>query len=569
MAPTNQEVAKVLEEIAVLLELSGENPFKARSYTTVARAIDHGDFDLATLAQEKRLREIKGVGDAIESKLEELVTTGKLEYHEALRSQFPKTLFDLFKIPGLGAKRIKQLYDELGIDSLASLEKAAREGVLAAQKGFGDKMAQKLLEGIAFARQHEGQYHLHVAMREAADLKAHLESHPSVVRIEIAGSLRRRKEVIKDIDIVASSTDAEALMTHFLGYTRVRTVTNHGETKSSVILEPGIAADLRVVTDEQFPSALNYFTGSKEHNVVMRQRAKERDLKLNEYGLFRKDLRVPCDDEAAIYNSLGLSYIEPELREDMGEFDAARLPALVERNDLKGLVHCHTTYSDGANSVEHMAQAALDRRYTYIVISDHSQSAGYAGGLPPDTVAKQHREIDGLNKKLKGIRILKGIESDIRADGSLDYDDDVLATFECVIASVHSKLDMTEKEATARLIKAIENPYTDILGHPSGRLLLSRQGFSFDTDKVFDACLRNKVAIEINANPHRLDLDWRLVRRGRDRGLKFSIGPDAHTADGMNDVLFGIAMARKGWLEPGAVINCMDLEGFVSWRKSS
>lgn len=563
---TKKEVCAILEEIALLLELSGENPFKARSYVNVARELEKSDADVEVLVRDRRLREIKGIGDALEQKIEELVTTGRLEYHQELRAQYPESLFDLFRIPGLGAKKIKVLHEELKINSLDELESAC-DGTIAALKGFGEKTEKKILEGIAFARKHQGLHLVHKAMAEAEHLREWLQQEKSLIRIELAGSLRRRKEVIKDIDIVASSKKPEALMKRFVEAPNVDRVTGHGDAKSSVVLRSGIAADLRVVTDDEFPFALHHFTGSKEHNVAMRQRAKDRDLKMNEYGVFRGDTLVPCKDETAIFKLLDLPYIQPELREDMGELELKLTPRLIERDDLIGLIHCHSTYSDGKATIEQMARGAIDRRYAYMVLADHSQTAAYAGGLSPAAVTKQHKEIDALNAKLKHLRIVKCIESDIRADGSLDYEEDVLKSFELIIASVHSGLNMNEADATKRVVKAVESPYTAILGHLTGRLLLAREGYPLDMEKVVDACVRNRVAIEINADPHRLDMDWRHIKRARDKGAMFSIGPDAHSVEGLDNVHFGVGIARKGWLGPEHIINCMAIEQLFAWRK--
>lgn len=562
-----KEIGAVLEEIALLLELSGENPFKIRSYVNGARVIEQLDEDLETLVREKRLRELKGIGEALEKKIEELVDTGKLGFLEKLRAQFPATIYELFHIPGLGPKRIKEVYEQLGVDSLEKLERACRENRIATLKGFSDKLQAKILSGLAFTRSHEGQYHLDSALEAAQTLLSHLRKDRSILRIELAGSLRRRKELIKDIDVLASSRNPERLMDRFVKMPGIQEVLAHGDTKSSVILASGIAADLRVVSDKQFPYALAYFTGSKQHNIVMRQRAKERDLKLNEYGLFRADdSLVPCKDEAEIFKALGLPFIPPELREDTGEFEAETMPSLVDRGALKGIIHFHTTYSDGVNTIAEMALACRERGYTYAVVCDHSQSAGYANGLTPARVAEQHADIDRLNQKSgRRFRFIKGIECDIRTDGSLDYDDTVLRTFEVVIASIHSKLAMDEKEATTRIVKAVENPHTNILGHPTGRLLLARPGYPLDYDKVFDACRANRVAIEINSNCKRLDLDWRHMKRAKQRGLKFAICPDAHAIEGLDDVEYGLGIARKGWLEAGDVLNCMIAEELLQW----
>ncbi|MCC6142891.1 MAG: DNA polymerase/3'-5' exonuclease PolX, partial [Candidatus Hydrogenedentes bacterium] len=510
-----KDIAAAFEEIAVLMELAGENPFKVRSYVAAARNFEQIEGNIPQLVEEKRLREIKGIGLALEQKIEELVLTGKLQFLEDLRAQFPPTIYELFGVPGLGPKRIKMVYDALGIDSLAKLEEACLDSRLLSLKGFSKKLQDKILEGIAFSRQFTGQHLYNVAAAAAEELMDHLRDMPGVDQMQVAGSLRRCKEIIKDIDIVAASGEAEALMTRFVNAPAVVRITGHGETKASVVLDSGLAADLRVVKGEAFPFALAYFTGSKEHNVVMRQRAKQRGLRLNEYGLYREDgSTVPCANEEEIFRALDLPWIAPELREDMGEF-AGPLPALVEQEDLRGIIHCHSTYSDGADSVETMARTAKDLGYSYLVISDHSQSAAYAGGLKPDRVLQQQREIEDLNMRLKDFRVLKGIESDIRSDGSLDYEEDILRTFEIVIVSVHSKLAMTEEEATARIIRAIENPYSCILAHPTGRLLLERPGYPLNMEKVFDACVANNVAIEINASCHRLDIDWRHIRRGR------------------------------------------------------
>lgn len=564
---TKHEVIKILEEIAVLLELCGENPFKARSYSNAARQIAQFEGDLVVLAQEKRLRELKGIGQAIEQKLEELLLTGDLKYYRELCAKFPPTLFDLFLIPNMGAKRIQTLYDELQIQSLDDLERACNEGRLQGLKGYGPKMQTKLLEGIAFARQHQGLFLYSQAERAAEAVLARLREHPKVQRISIAGSLRRKKEVTKDIDLVVSSSDPAGVMQAFVEGPDVTRVVGHGDTKSSVVLASGIGADLRVVSEEQFPYALHHFTGSKDHNVAMRQRAKERGLKMNEYGLFRGDTLVACDDETALFAALELPYIPPELREDMGELELTATPRLVEQSDLIGLFHVHTSYSDGKASLTEMVEAAQERGYRYITITDHSQTAAYAGGLRPDALTRQHKEINTLNATLQDFHIFKGIESDIRANGELDYEDAVLASFDLIIASVHSKLDMTETEATARIVKAIENPYTTILGHSTGRLLLSRNGYPLDYEKVFDACVANHVAIEINANPRRLDLDWRYVKRAKERGIKLVIAPDAHSVNGIDDTRYGIGIARKGWLEPDDLLNCMTADDFVAWQK--
>lgn len=563
-----QGVAAVLEEMAMLMELKGENPFRIRSFVNGARTIEAQEEDLATVVAEGRLRSIKGIGEALAAIITELFATGESSDLNSLRAEFPTSIYELFEIPGLGAKRIKQVYEALGIDSMDKLEAACRADEIKPLKGMGAKMQAKILEGIEFARAHTGSFHFNKAEAQARVLVDYLTSSKLVKDLAVTGSLRRRKEVIKDIDMVATTKDVPALMQYFVDAPDVVQVIGHGDTKSSVRFASGISADLRVVDADQFPYTLLHFTGSKEHNVVLRQRAKERGLKLNEYGLFREDESlVACDSEESIYKALDLPFIPPELREDRGEFALTETPGLLEQHQLKGLIHCHSTYSDGQHTLADMAEATRQHGYQYLLITDHSQSAGYAGGLKPDRILQQQNEIAALNEGFHGFRILSGIESDIRLDGSLDYEEDVLARFDLIIASVHSKLDMDEKEATKRVITAIENPHTAILGHPTGRLLLSRKGFPLDMEKVFDACAANKVAVEINASCKRLDVDWRYIRQGRDKGVLFSIDPDAHSIDGLNNVQYGVGIARKGWLGPEHVINCWTAKELLAWRK--
>ncbi len=564
-----KEAAAALEEVAALMELGGENPFKIRSYVNAARTVEQLEEDLATVAAEGRLGELQGVGKAIEKKLAELIETGRLEYLEKLRAKFPPTLFELFGIAQLGPKRIRALYQELGIDSLDALEQACVNGRVAELSGFSAKMQAKILEGIEFAENQRGQHLISKASKAAALLVEYLEGGAPLTRIAVAGSLRRKKELIKDIDIIVASEEPEAVMQCFAAYPEVQRVTAQGATKTSVVLDMGLAVDLRVVQAEQFACALAYFTGSKEHNVQMRRRAKARGWKLNEYGLFDGGTPLACVNETALYNHLGLPWVPPELREDRGEFEADPLPQLVERGDLRGLLHCHSVYSDGRASLLELAHACTEGGYEYMLISDHSQSAGYANGLKPDKVLRQHKEIDRLNGELKGFRILKGIESDILRDGSLDYEDDILAQFDLVIVSIHSKLGMTEEEATQRLVKAVEHPRAHILGHPTGRLLLAREGYPVNMPKLFDACAANGVAVEINGNANRLDCDWRHIRSGMEKGVMFAIAPDAHGIETLDNVGFGLGIARKGWLEPQHLLNCMTAEELLAWRNSS
>ncbi|WP_038068557.1 MULTISPECIES: DNA polymerase/3'-5' exonuclease PolX [Thermoanaerobacterium] len=556
-------VVNILNEIGLLLELKGENPFKSRAYYNAARTIEVLDDDIEKLIKEDRLKDVKGIGDAINKKLTELVTTGRLEYYENLKASIPEGLIEMLKIPGLGPKKIKTLYDKLDIKTVGELEYACIENRLVELPGFGEKTQKKILEGIQFIKQFSGKHLFMDAYIEATSLKQYLVDSGLTIRCEIAGSLRRRKEIVKDIDVLATTESPEKLMDVFTKYEGIRDIVAKGETKTSITLRSGINVDLRVVKDEEFPYALHHFTGSKEHNTAMRHRAKQMGIKMNEYGLFKDELPIKCRDEEEIFNSLNLSYIPPELRENMGEIEAAEkglLPVLIEEKDIKGVFHVHTIYSDGANTLFEMVNAARDRGYKIIGITDHSKSAFYANGLKEEDVLRQLDEIDELNSKYSDIKILKGIESDILRDGSLDYDEDILRRFDFVIASVHSNFKMNKDDMTERIIKAIKNRYTKIIGHMTGRLLLARDGYDIDVYKVIDSAAEYGKIIEINSSPYRLDIDWRYIKYAKEKGVKFAICPDAHRIEGLDDVKYGIGIARKGWLEAKDVINTYDFD---------
>ncbi|MFU0781691.1 MAG: DNA polymerase/3'-5' exonuclease PolX [Thermoanaerobacterium thermosaccharolyticum] len=556
-------VIDILNEIGLLLELKGENPFKSRAYYNAARTIEVLDDDIEKLIKEDRLKDIKGIGDALNKKLTELVTTGRLEYYDNLKASIPEGLFEMLKIPGLGPKKIKTLYDKLDIKTVGELEYACIENRLVELPGFGEKTQKKILEGIQFIKQFNGKHLFMDAYLEASSLKQYLMDSGLTIRCEIAGSLRRRKEIVKDIDILATCDNPEKLMDVFTKYEGIRDIVAKGETKTSIILKSGINVDLRVVKDEEYPYALHHFTGSKEHNTAMRHRARQMGIKMNEYGLFKGDLLIKCRDEKEIFNNLNLSYIPPELRENMGEIEAAEkglLPVLIDEKDIKGVFHVHTIYSDGANTLSEMVNAARDRGYKIIGITDHSKSAFYANGLKEEDVLRQLDEIDELNSKYSDIKILKGIESDILRDGSLDYDEDILKRFDFVIASVHSSFKMSKDDMTERIIKAIKNRYTKIIGHLTGRLLLARDGYDLDVYKVIDSAAEYGKIIEINASPYRLDMDWRYIKYAKEKGVKFAICPDAHRIEGLDDIKYGIGIARKGWLEAKDVINTYDFD---------
>lgn len=566
------QVAAVLSEIGVLLELQGENPFKCRAYANAARLLEGLTEPLEKLVAERRLGELKGIGEALQEKITTLVTTGRLPYYEELKASIPPGLVQMLEIPGLGPKRIKLLHEKLGVDSVEALEAACRAGRVAALEGFGEKTQAKILEGIAHRRQYAERHLLSDALAVAEPLLEALRAHPAVIRCSTAGSLRRWRETIGDADFVVSSREPEAVLDFFVRQPGVERVLARGGTKASVVLTGGLQADLRVVSDAEYPFALAYFTGSKAHNIVMRQRAIARGLRLNEYGLFRSAeetrdpaLREPCRDEADIFARLGLAYIPPELREDLGEFAAAEagpLPRLVEWTDLKGSLHNHSNWSDGRNSLEDIARHAEEMGLEYWAITDHSRASFQANGLDPARLRQQVREIQALNRRLADaghrVRLLTGIEVDILRDG-LDLPDEVLAGLDVVVASLHVPAS-SEAENTRRLIRAAENPHVHILGHPTGRLLLRREPAPVNLTAVIDACAATGTWIELNCNPYRFDLDWRHWPYARSRGVQCVINPDAHRFEHTGFLRLGAGVARKGWLTPAEVINTRPLD---------
>jgi DNA polymerase (family 10) len=564
-------VAEILVEIGTLLELKGENPFKTRAYLNAARAIESLGEPLEKLVAENRLAEVKGIGESIAKKIAELVTTGKLAYYEELKASIPPGLIELLEIPGLGPKRIQVLQKKLGVDSVEKLEAACRAGKVAQLEGFGEKTQANLLEGIERRRQYASKHLLAEVLAAAEPLLEALRGHPDVIRCSTAGSLRRWKEVIGDLDLLASSKKPAAVIEAFTSQPGILKVLAKGDTKASVLLEGGLQSDLRVVSDREYPFALMYFTGSKEHNIVMRQRAIARGLRLNEYGLFRSKeetrdpkLLVPCADEAEIYAKLDLPYIEPELREDHGEFDAAekgRLPKLIEWTDLRGALHGHSTWSDGHNRLEDIAAHMEELGLEYWAITDHSKSSFQANGLDAKRLQEQLAEVRKLNETLAArgskFRLLTGIEVDILKD-RLDFDDEVLAELDVVVASLHVPAN-NEAENTKRLIRAAENRFVHFLAHPTGRLLLEREAYPVNIHAVIDACAETGTWIELNCHPRRFDLDWRLWPYARSKGVKCVINPDAHRNEHAMFLRLGVGIARKGWLQKSDVINTLPL----------
>lgn len=557
----NREVAVILYEIARYLELQEENPFKIRAYENAARTVEGLEANLADLAAEGRLREVPGIGKAIAEKIEEYRTTGKIAYLENLKSAYPSTLFELLRVPNLGPKKIRRLFDELGIADMAGLERACAEDRLLALRGFGRKTQQKILEGIREAATAAAQHLLGHARPVALDLLAYIRRSNSLERAELAGSIRRWKPIVNDIDIVACTTRPAELAGDFLRMPFAYTLLARGDTKISIRLATnGMQVDLRIVTPSEFAPALHHFTGSREHNVALRGIAKKRGYKINEYGVFQEatDRRVEIGSERDLYAFLEMELVPPEMRENTGEVEAAaqhRLPPLVALPHLRGIFHVHSLWSDGHVSLSDMIAAAHARGVRYVGISEHSKIAAYAHGVDEHRLMQQSSEIDRLQNDYPDMRILKGIEVDILEDGTLDFPDEVLARLDFVIASVHSHFRMEEGEMTRRICRAISNRHVDILGHPSGRLLLSRSAYAVNLEEVLKTAALKGKCVEINANPDRLDLDWTWVKRAKEMGIKLSINPDAHSIPELDHVEFGIGTARRGWAGPEDIIN--------------
>lgn len=566
---SKDEVAAALDEIGTLLALKGENSFRCNAYHNGARAVQQLEGDLKQIIADKKLGEVQGIGEALCEKITTLVTTGKLKYLDDLRAEVPAGLMEMLRLPGMGPKKVKALYDTLKLDTIDKLKAACESGEVAKLKGFGAKTQTKILEGIAFLGTVGNRVRIDLALPLGLALLEQIRTMPGVIRAELCGSLRRRRETAKDIDILVSSEQPQPIMDAFVKLPQVLQVVAHGPTKSSIVAtmhlhgeKVTLNADLRVVTDEQFPFALHYFTGSKDHNIRMRQRAIDRGWLLNEYGLGSEKHRVKAKDEADIFAAMGLAYIPPEMREDTGEAELAeakKIPALVTDSDIRGVFHNHSTYSDGSASLEEMALAAKALGWEYFGIGDHSQSLTIARGLPPGVVRKQWAEIDKLNKKLQGITIIKGTEVDILDDGSLDYDDELLAGFDYVVASVHTLFNMTEEEMTARVCKALAHPAVTMLGHATGRLLLRRDGYKINLDKVLETAAKHGKMIEINAQPSRLDLDWIHVKRAKAMGIPIVINPDAHSPGELDLFRYGVHVARRGWLTKDDVFNTRSL----------
>ncbi|MGM0602385.1 MAG: DNA polymerase/3'-5' exonuclease PolX [Bacillota bacterium] len=573
---TNKEVSKLLSEFADLLAINGENQFKIRAYNNAARKIQSLEEDLSELIEKNSLEDIKGIGKGIAGTIKEIFENGFSQEMEELKRELPAGVLEMINIPNLGPKRAHQLYYELGLKSVSELREALENNKVRDLKGFGAKSEEKLLKGLENYKKYVDKIIISKAVVEAHKLIDSLKSSVNkdiIKNIEICGSTRRRKELIGDIDILiaCADEDKEVLSRKITELELTDEVIGAGDKKVSIITCDGLQADFRLVSSQEFPSALHYFTGSQAHNVRMRQIAKDHNLKLNEYGLFRDDdTKVDIESEKDIFEHLGLQYIIPELREDSGEIEAAaenRLPVSIEVNDIQGDLHMHSRYSDGAFTIEEMAEAARERGYSYIAITDHSESLKVANGMSVERLKKQIQEIDELNAGLHGFRILKGIEVDIMPDGSLDFEDDVLSELDLVIASIHSSFAMTEEEMTARIIKAVKNPEVNILAHPRGRILGGREAYKVDMNQVIEAASEASTALEINSSPHRLDLDDKWARRAKEAGVLITINTDAHHYREFADIEYGTAVARRGWLEKDDVINTFSLDKLMKFLR--
>jgi DNA polymerase (family 10) len=576
------EIAQALEEIGTLLELKDENPFKIRAYANAARSIEAWGGNLSDLQDEEALGKIPGIGKAIATKVKELASTGSLKYLDELRSEFPPAILQLFSISGLGAKKIKALHEQLQISSIEDLLSACKSGRVAKLAGFGETTQAKICQAIEQRSKHAGSFQFGQIAVEAEQLLSELKALPAALRAEVAGSYRRRKEIVRDVDYIVATREPETITKFLVSHPLVESVIAQGATKTSVRLRSGIQCDLRVIAPDEYPFALNYFTGSKEHNIEMRNRALKRGWTLNEYRLAplppeavsdakkkaatakKKTVqKVPeINDEPDLYRALDLDFIPPELRENCGEFAAAEshsLPKLIEKENLRGTFHCHTTASDGHNTLEEMAAAAQELGLEYLGIAEHSRSSIQAHGLDEAKLKVQIKRIRELNKQFDGFRLFAGIECDILRDGSLDFSDEILAELDFVIVSIHSVFNLSEADMTKRIIRALQNPFVTVLGHPTGRLLLKRDPYAVDIPAVLDAAAATGTWVELNAAPKRLDLDWRWWPLAKEKGVKCAINPDAHRVERLRDLWFGIGAARKGWLTKADVVNCLPL----------
>ncbi len=574
---TNKDIAKVFSQIADILDILGENVFRVNAYRNASLKISSLGFSLRDvyLKDPKKLEDIKGIGKDLRAKIIEMLNTGKCEFHQKLLKNFPPGVLDMLNVRGLGPKKIKLFWSELGIDSIAKLRDAAEKGLLRSLPKMGEKSEKDILIALNEYDLHTSRMLISDALEIANAVIVYLKGFGGIKRIEYAGSLRRRKESVGDIDILVSlkdKDDSASVMDFFGRFPDVKTVIAKGDTKSSVILNSGIQIDLRVIDDDVFGAAFHYFTGSKEHNIVVREIAKRKGLKVNEYGVFdvKTGEKIAGKSEKEVFKSVGLPFIMPTLRENRGEIEAGRkgkLPDVVELSDLKGDLHVHSLWSDGSQKIIDIAKSYKKRGFSYIALTDHSQAMHIANGLSPERFFEQFKEIDAVNKELSGFRVFRGVECDILADGKMDLPDEVLAQMEIVVASVHNRFGLNRVEQTNRIIKAISNPYVKILGHPTGRLINRREPFDFDFSEVVDACKAFNVVLEINSQPSRLDLNDAHVFSARENGNFFSIDSDSHDVSQIDFLQFGVWMGQRGWLSKDMVVNAKSLNDVIKFFK--
>ncbi|TFG99916.1 DNA polymerase/3'-5' exonuclease PolX [Candidatus Thorarchaeota archaeon] len=567
----NAEVAMVLKEIGLLLQVEGKDKFKFLAYLRGVRSIAALGEDITSIAERGELTKIQGIGKGLAEVITSYLETGEVELLKELRTRVPIKVMDLEAIPGVGPKTIKLVYESLGITDLEGLERAALEGKLSGLPGLGEKTEEQILSGIGIVKSGLDRTLLAEALSIAKGIEDELRKIPGIHQLVIAGSARRRRETIGDIDILVDASDSKLVMDTFVGHSDVSSITAHGDTKSSVRLKGGLQIDLRILSAESFGAGLQYFTGSIDHNVRLRSIAKKKNLTLNEYGLFKDEEKIAGEDEKGIYNALGLDMIEPELREDKGEIEAAQngdIPTLIDAKDIRGDLHSHTDQSDGRNTIEEMLDAAEAKGYEYYCVSDHTQSLTIANGLDEERLLKRIEEIDELNTSGRWkMKILKGAEVDILGKGTLDIEDDVLSQLDVVTVSVHSRMKEARKTMTERVCQAIENKHVHILGHPTGRLILKRSEFEIDLEAVFETAVKHNVMMELNAHPKRLDLNAGNLRAAKRIGLKIAINTDAHTISELDNMQFGIYEARRGWVTKEDVINTYSLKKMLSLLK--
>jgi len=569
----NLEISRMFDQITRMLKIKGENPFKIRAYEKIALVLENLPIDVEIIYQQGGLNNIPGVGEGIAKKIEEFLTTGKLEYYEKLKETIPSGVMELLDISEVGPKTAKLLYEELGVDNMEKLEKAVKQHRIKDLPGMGEKSETNILRGIELYKRRKERVLLGTALPLAEEIVESLQQLKETDKISFAGSLRRKKETIGDIDILVTSQKPEKIMKTFTSLPQVREILAEGPTKSSVITKDDIHVDVRVVEPISFGAALQYFTGSKAHNIKLRELAIKRGLKINEYGVFDSETgqKIAGEEEEEVYLILDLPFIPPELREDRGEIEAAqenKLPQLIEYPQIKGDLHLHSKWSDGVHTIKQMAEAAKKKGYKYIAITDHSQSLKFAGGLIEERLQEQIEEIGKLNQELDDFTVLTGIEVDIKSDGSLDFSDEILSKLNVVIAAIHSGFKQESKIITERLISAMQNRFVSIIAHPTGRLIGYRESYQVDIDKIMDMAAKTGTILEINAYPERLDLNDIYCRMAKDRGVQLAIETDAHSIDGLEFMNLGVDVARRGWLEEKDIVNTLPLDKLLKRLKN-